>query len=312
MSSIEAMISEIEEDYHDILKSLEKNVDLQQGYYMYKLISENELIRLLRLVMKFQRKLEYSLESALKLVRKTEYGERLKKIANALFDKLSSDSQIDTVKFCQYSACEYGYLENEEVLGVISELRQSHNNLLHADMKESRRSCYCAYFGFKSLRSNLIEMEEELRLIGALTTYPIEKKMRLKDKLVSKNFEEVAISLEEAETNVEDDHFRDCVSRCRDAVEIFISSIKEKETGQKTEKHFATDLAKVVKYGVYDESMKKLAQGVYSFLSLKGSHKYDKKKVIVYDAETALQQTYTLLEVLLKKYSDFKEEKTSK
>lgn len=301
------MISELEEDYNDILKSLEKNVNLGEGYYKFKEISENEILRLVRIIMKFQRKLEYSLESTMKLVRKMEYAERLKNIADSLFEKLSSDNQVETIEFYAYPTVGYEHItENEKVLGVISELRHSHKRFLHGDMKGSRRSCYCAYFGFKSLRSNLIEIEEELRLIGALTTYPIEKKIRLKDKLVSETFEEVAISLEEAETNVEDDHFRDCVSRCRDAVEIFVSIVKEKETGEKTEKHFASDLGKIVKYGVYDDSVKKLAQGVYSFLSLKGSHKYDKKKVAIYDAETALQQTYTLLEMLLKKYSDFK------
>ena len=118
------------------------------------------------------------------------------------------------------------------------------------------------------------------------------------------------LALKRPETNVEDEHFRDCVSRCRDAVEIFISLIKEKETGEKTEKHFASDLSKIVKHEIFDDAIKRLAHGVYSFLSLKGSHKYDEKKVTVHDAETALQQTYSLLEMLLKVHSDFKKQKT--
>ena len=128
----------------------------------------------------------------------------------------------------------------------------------------------------------------------------------MKDNLVSKNFEEVAISLEEAESNAEIGHYKDCVSRCRDAIEIFVSLIKEKELGEKTEKHFSTDLAKISKYGIYDDAIKRLAQGVYSFLSLKGSHKYDEEKVTVYDAETALQESYSLLGMLLKRYSEYK------
>jgi tRNA(Ser,Leu) C12 N-acetylase TAN1 len=59
MSSVELMISEIEKDYNDILKSLEKNVDLTEKYYRFKEISEDELLELLRKTIKFQRSLEY-------------------------------------------------------------------------------------------------------------------------------------------------------------------------------------------------------------------------------------------------------------
>jgi hypothetical protein len=111
---------------------------------------------------------------------------------------------------------------------------------------------------------------------------------------------------------VEAEHFRDVVSRCRDAVEIFIASTREKETGEKTERHFASDLGKLVKLEIFDKATGRLAQGNYSFLSLKGSHKYDAKKVTIYDAETALGTTYSLIEMLLKKYLDLKKAGKSK
>lgn len=158
----------------------------------------------------------------------------------------------------------------------------------------------------------MIELEEEFRLIGALTTYPIEKKTALKSQLVIYDLVEVAISLEEAESNVEVEHFKDCISRCRDAIESFIAFVREKETGEKTEKHFATDLGKLVKAEIFDEGVQKLAQGVYSFTSLKGSHKYDESRVTVYDAETALKETYSLLEMLLRKYEELKKTKQTK
>ena len=196
MSSMEAMILEIEKDYHDIIKSLERNVDSSDGYRGFKEISEDELLRLLRKVIKFQRKIESFLESTSAFSKRTGYGERLKVIADKLLNRLSSEDEIDSAKFLM-SESGY-YTEEREVIGVIPELKLSHKNFLHNRMTDSRRGCYCAYFGFKSLRSNLIEMEEELRLIGALTTYPIDKKLRLKDRLVSESFEEVVISLEEA------------------------------------------------------------------------------------------------------------------
>jgi hypothetical protein len=189
----------------------------------------------------------------------------------------------------------------DEIKGVIPHLRSSHSLFLH-NVEAYTTECFCAYFGFRSLRSSLIELEEELRLVGALTTYPIERKIELKKELVMNGFEEVAVSLEEAESNVEAEHFKDCVSRCRDAIEMFVASVREKETGQKTDKHFATDLAKIVNIGIFDEGTQKLAQGVYSFTSLKGSHKYDTSKVTIYDAETALKESYSLLEMLVKRY----------
>lgn len=303
MSSIENMISEIEEDYGRLLESFEKNASEGEMVYRFKDISEDELLTLMRGAMKFQRKLEYYLVSIDKLIKETKYGKRLKKVTDTLFKKLSSSESLGTIQFqIEYSSL----LQKHQVNGVITELKRSHRNFMHGYKTTSRRSCYCAYFVLKSLKANLVEVEEELRLIGALTTHPIKRKIVLKNQLVVNDFEEVAVSLEEAESNVEVEHFKDCVSRCRDAVEIFIASVREKETDEKTERHFATDLGKMVKIEVFDIGIQRLAQGIYSFLSVKGSHKYDAKKVSVYDAETSLKETYSLLEMLIKRYLDLK------
>jgi hypothetical protein len=300
------MVLEIEEDYNKILMDFEGNLldnaDRERQYYGFKQISEQVLLGLLRNIMNFQRKIEYSIETTLKLFSKTGYAERLKKIGNDLFDRLCNDKKT-------FDYLPFPYSDHLSVYGVIPLLKLAHNQLLKNDYMHSRRNCFGAYHGLRLLKSSLIELEEELRLIGALTTYPIEKKTILKNRLVANDFEQVAVSLEEAETNAESEHFKDCVSRCRDAVEILIASIREKETGEKTEKHFAADLGKIAKIEVFDEATQKLAQGVYSFLSLKGSHKYDAAKVTVYDAETSLKETYSLIEMLLKKLSDYKKSK---
>jgi hypothetical protein len=47
-------------------------------------------------------------------------------------------------------------------------------------------------------------------------------------------------------------------------------------------------------------------------LALKGSHKYDASKVLIYEAEYALEQTYNLLELLLKAYREYKKRKIDK
>jgi len=298
------MISEIEKDYDEILKSFEKNLT-REVVYRFKEISEEELLEITRKIMNFQRKIEYFVSSTIELAKKAEIIERLEKIANNVLDKITDDSStFDTVTF-KSSSGPYSYKIERAVKGMLPLLRNAHVNLLNEYDSETRRLCYCAYFCLKLIRPDLIELEEELRLISALTAFPISQKIALKHQLVIDGFEEVAVSLEEAESNVEEEHFKDCVSRCRDAIEIFIASIREKETGEKTERRFVTDLGKLVKVGIFEEGDRRLAQGVYSFLSLKGSHKYEPKRVTIYDAETALKETYSLLVMLLKKYKDF-------
>ena len=310
MSSIESMILEIEKDYDEILKSFEKNLTYEE-VYRFKEISEEELLKITRKVMNFQRKIEYFVSSTIELAKKAEITEkaeiikRLKKIANNVLDKITDDSSTFGAVSFRRSLKSCYYIERD-VKGMLPLLRNAHVNLLNEYDEEARRLCYCAYFCLKLIRPDLIELEEELRLISALTAFPISQKIALKYQLVIDDFEEVAVSLEEAESNIVEEHFKDCVSRCRDAIEIFIASIREKETGEKTERHFATDLGKLVKVGIFDEGDRRLAQGVYSYLSLKGSHKYEPKRVTIYDAETALKETYSLLEMLLKKYNDFK------
>lgn len=303
MSSIESMVSEIEEDYHRILHSLETKVKTDDPTCLFEKVSEEYMVKRLRDVMKLQRKIESSVESVKGLAKHTKFAKRMTEVADSLLGKLSEKNEIDSKKFLLIG--QVGTLKMSAI-GVIPSLTEAHNSYVRHETTMFRRYCYLAYFVLKLAMPTLIELEEEFRLIGALTTYPINKKIRLKHSLIINDFEGVAVSLEEAESNVETEHFKDCVSRCRDAVEIFIALVREKETGDKTEKRFSADLGKILKIGVFDEATGKLAQGVYSFLSLKGSHKYDVKKVLIYDAETALKESYSLLEMLLKRYDDFR------
>jgi hypothetical protein len=304
MSSTENMISEIELDYQSIIKSFEGYVNVKDEYYKFNVISEDELLEYIRRIMKFQRTIENTLTLATN-IEVSNNSQRLKTITKNIINILYSGQEHNSVSFSR----PYSYsFDKYAVRGVLHHLKDAHNYLLHNEYGNSRRACYLAYFGFKILRPLLIEMEEELRQISALIVYPIDKKLQLNDQLITDNFKEVVVSLEEAESNVVESHNRDCVSRCRDAVEVFVWLLKQKETGKKTEKHFSTDLGTVVSLGICDDSVKRLVQGVYSFLSLKGSHKYDEKKVTVYDVEIALQQTYSLIELLLQKYSDYKKQ----
>lgn len=306
MSSIESEVTEIEDEYTKFLKELEKQISSREIVsFGFQEMSEQDLLSLLRSAMNFQRRLEYSLSSATKLFEKTGQTKRLEAIGKELIEYLNSTNEIDNTEFNYYGTI------IRKVYGIVPHLKKAHTLFQKQDY-EYRRQGYCAYLALKLLKPTLIEFEEEMRLIAALATYPIAKKIVLKNKLVLNGFEEVAISLEEAESNTEISHFKDAVSRCRDAVEIFIASVRKKETREETERHFATDLAKLARIEVFDEATQKLAQGVYSFLSLKGSHKYDASKVTVYDAETSLNETYSLIEMLLKKLSEYDKSQDTK
>lgn len=306
LSSIESSVSELEENYNEILGFFKENTGKllidQTGQWRDDerlVISEKVLLASLRQVMNFQRKIEYTFNCVQKLTAKTGQSIRINEIFQGLLLRFCDQKAI-------FETLTFYYKTDYNVIGVVPLLRAAHRYSLACDFDKCRRSYICAYHGFRLMNASLIELEEELRLISALTIYPIEKRTLLKNQLVINDFEEVAISLEEAESNAENSHFRDTVSRCRDSVEILIAQIREKEAGEKTQRHFATDLGKIAKIGVFDEATQKLIQGVYSFLSLKGSHKYDAEKVTVYDAETSLKETYSLIEMLLKKLSDFR------
>ena len=80
MSSIESMISDVEEDYFCILNFFEKYVNLKDGYFRFNSISENDLLKLLRRVMNFHRKIEYFITSTKRLAKKEKITQRLEGI----------------------------------------------------------------------------------------------------------------------------------------------------------------------------------------------------------------------------------------
>jgi hypothetical protein len=310
MSSIESTVLEIDEAYEKLCKLFEELVK-KDPTYVYggiKPLSEKDILSLIRETMSFQRKIESTNITIQKQNYKKEVDiQRLNGIANQISNRLSSEKTV-------YGEIDLLNRSGKVVTGVLPQLKEAHLTYLKEDhdrYAESGKFCYTALYGFKMLYPLVIEFEEELRLISALTTYPIEKKSILKSQLVANKFEQVVFSIEEAESNVESEHFKDCVSRCRDAIEFFIASLREKETGQKTEMRFSVDLAKLGQLNVFDEATQKIVQGVYSFLSIKGSHKYDADKITVYDAETALKETYSIIEMLLKKLTEYRKTKAN-
>jgi hypothetical protein len=307
LSSIESEVIGIEEGYAKLLKEMESYVSVRErNSYGFAQLSEDNLLNLLRNVMSFQRKIECAVLTISRDYEKSTNIQRIIEISKQLISFFNSGKEIGSSIDFQFP---YGGVLRKP-FGIVPQLKEAHNLWLQ-DNEVYRQYAYCTYRTLKLMKSTLIEFEEEMRQIAALTTYPIANKIVLKNKLVLSGFEDVAISLEEAETNTEINHFKDAVSRCRDAVEILIAKIREQQTGEKTEKSFSTDFAKLQRIGVFDDPVQRLSQGVYSYLSLKGSHKYDAAKVTIYDAETSLKETYSLIEMLIKKLAEFKKTQES-
>ena len=212
LSSIESMVSEIEDNYQVILHEFEKFVSPRKldphGYgeridYGFKEITEDDILNLLRHTNSFQRKIELTRDNAQRLLAKMNYPLRIATIGNAIIERLCDPKT-------SYETITYYHQDEYAVQGVIPLLKRAHKVFLQEDNEAYwRRTSYSAYRGFKLIKALLIEFQEELRLISAMTTYPIEKRTFLKNQLVTKDFEEAAVSIEESESNLESEHFKD-------------------------------------------------------------------------------------------------------
>jgi hypothetical protein len=81
------MISEIENDYENIVKSFESHLTPEE-HYRFEKISENELLKMLRAVMRFQRRIEESLVSVERIASETAYAKRLGAFSEGVLYKL--------------------------------------------------------------------------------------------------------------------------------------------------------------------------------------------------------------------------------
>lgn len=164
-----------------------------------------------------------------------------------------------------------------------------------------------AFEHFKLIRSSMYQILEDVRLIYALRIYPIEEKMALKSTLTDYGFVEVTKCLEEAEEHLAEKHFKDCITRCREALEKTGASILVAEK-KKPSGYFATDMGTLSGLGIINKEVKKLTEATYSYLSEVGAHGRG-GKVTLGDAHYAMKETYMRIDILLKMYSKFLQKK---
>jgi hypothetical protein len=165
-----------------------------------------------------------------------------------------------------------------------------------------------ALSSFTMIRSLMYQILEDVRLIYALRLYPIEEKMALKSLLTNYGFLEVTKCLDEAETNLVEKHFKDCIDRGREALEKTVTSILTAE-GKKPSNSFSTDIGTLSGMDIIDKETKKLTEATYSYLSEAGAHGRA-GEVTAGDAHYSLKEVYMRIDILLKKYSAYLSRKT--
>ena len=160
-----------------------------------------------------------------------------------------------------------------------------------------------AFKKFRYIRTYVYQILEDVRLIYALRIYPIEEKMALKSTLTDYGFVEAIKSLEEAENNLAEKRFKDCMTRCRESLEKTVSSILVAEN-KKLSGYFSTDIGQLSSLDMVDKESKRLIVATYSYLSEVGAHGRGEKPKLG-DAHYAMKETYMRIDILLKKYSTF-------
>ena len=266
MLSVEDQLRSIEEQYQKAFIMLNKSA--------YSGLLEHRTVKYLSEVIKaalsFQRSIELLFEDIKKLSdEKTKYYiNRIDGNVFAIRWRLASSEKFNTV-------CEY------------------------IDLGEYEG----AFKRFRLIRSLMYQILEDVKLIYALRIYPIEEKMALKSMLTDYGFVEVTKCLEEAERNLAEKHFKDCITRCREALEKTAASLLAAEK-KKPSGYFATDIGTLRGLGIFDKEVKKLTEATYSYLSEVGAHGRG-GKLTLGDAHYAMKETYMRIDILLKKYTAY-------
>lgn len=167
-----------------------------------------------------------------------------------------------------------------------------------------------SYTQFRSIKVPMVAIIEDVRLIHALRIYPIEEKIELKSSLSDLGFVSVVQCLDDAERNLAEkhpSHLKDAVDRSREAIDKFISSALEKE-GKKPSNMFNTDIGTFGGLGIISKEEKRIVEATWSFLSEAGPHGR-MGELSLGDVNFSLKDTYMIIDLLLKKYRQFKSKK---
>jgi hypothetical protein len=171
----------------------------------------------------------------------------------------------------------------------------------------TRQSYQSAVIEFYEIKIPLLAILEDIKLIQALRVYPIEEKVELKSQLSDNGFVEVVKCLDEAECNIAENnpsHRKDIVDRSREAIDKFVATTLTKE-GRKPSDMFNTDIGTFSGLGIISKEEKKIVEATWSYLSEAGPHGR-KGELTLGDVNFAVRDTYVVIDLLLKRYCEFK------
>jgi len=313
MASSQNIIIELGEEYNRIKADFETYLASIKEIPKTESTHVADLNKIFDSVLRFKNIIEFNFESAKKTI---EDKKLLQRLTNSVEKVLA---KLDTGKFI-LSIPNYVIPDNRsslsidkiKVRGVIPTLRQALDDLINFDWHASCTSFHVANHVFATLQVDISDLSADFQLCSWFTQAPSDKKIAIKNKLSFNGFEEVVVSLEQAESNYSDGkrdegHRKDCIGHCRDAIEHFVATARIKKADEKTENWFDKDNKKLMEIGLYDQETGKLVKGVYHFCcSDKGSHKFKAEKIAMEDCIEALQETYLLLEILLRNFILFK------
>lgn len=296
MSTSESMISEIDSAYHSAISL----VSAIQGKFKNDAMPIDDGRQLLDGIVKFQRFME-SRELRLRAYKGAPYYDRASGIFVGILERTRSTEPVRTIRYADFEG--FGQVYYGKGLTMIA------REFLGACRTPSRNLQKATLIALRAvldeMEPDLVEFYADLRLMTESEIFPFEKRMELKDRLVRSGFSDVVDNLESAEQNLSSSppHLKDVLPNCRLSIEAMFYSLMERK-GVPPKRKFSFDLATFSQTHpeVIDDGTKQMIQGVFSYLSVKGSHAISPTdKAVLPEIELGLEMTYRMISLLLSK-----------
>ena len=158
---------------------------------------------------------------------------------------------------------------------------------------------------------DLIELYEYIKQLLETAIIDSEDRTLIQRKLYDNGFGKVLDYLEQAQNNLLiakiDVDYKNSLGNCRNALEEILKEIMDKK-GLTSNTHFSTNVQDFSKKHpeLLDNANAALLQGVYNFLSLKGSHIYNDINEEIKETELGINQTYTVISQFVDRYLSIK------
>ena len=161
------------------------------------------------------------------------------------------------------------------------------------------------------INSNLIELYEYIKQLLETAIIGSDDRTLIQRKLYDNGFGKVLDYLEQAQNNLLnakiDVDYKNSLANCRSALEEILKEIMDKD-GLASNTHFSINVQDLSKKHpkLLDDANAALLQGVYNFLSLKGSHIYNDINEEIKETEFGINQTYSVISQFVDRYLSIK------